>query len=129
VLRTVVTDAFLDRLAREGLRVREYRVGPGGRVACTVTPDDDLVVGRLVAPLGGVGRVDLALCDAEEQEQHRLRDVPINPPATEVVVTAPIDVLRALPASVRHYRLIAVEAAGERVLGEYTFVHTPSVPL
>ncbi len=70
--------------------------------------------------------MDLALCDAEGLEQHRLHDIPINPPTTEVVVTAPIDVLRALPASVRHYRLLAVEGAGERLLGEYTFVHTPS---
>ena len=128
-LRIVVTSAFLDRLAREGLRVREYRVDAGGRVACTVTADDDLVIGRLVAPLGGVGRVDLALCDAEGREQERLHDIPVNAPANEVVVTAPIDVLRALPASVRRYRLIAVEAGGERLLGEYTFEHAPSVPI
>lgn len=126
-LRVVVTEAFLDRLAREGLRVREYRVAPGGRVACTVTADDDVVVGRLTAPLAGVGRVDLALCDAEGREQQRWPDIPVNPSEGEVVFTAPIDVLRTLPASVRRYRLIAVEAGGERLLGEYTFVHTPSV--
>jgi hypothetical protein len=126
-LRVVVTGAFLERLAREGLRVREYRVAPGGRVACTVTPDDDLVIGRLAASLAGVERLDLALCDAEGREQQRLRDIPVNPTATEVVVTAPIEALRALPASVRSYRLIAVEADGERLLGEYTFAHTPSV--
>lgn len=126
-LRVVVTDGFLERLVREGLRVREYRVAPGGRVACTVTADDDLVVGRLAAPVGGVRRVDLAVCDAEGREQQRLQDIPVNPSGREVVVTAPIDVLRALPASVRRYRLIAVEAGGERLLGEYTFVHNPSV--
>ncbi len=127
-LRVVVTDAFLNELVRDKLRVREYRVAPGGRVACTVTADDDLVVGRLAAPLTGVGRVDLALCDAQGREQQRLQDIPVNPARPEVVVTAPIDVLRTLPASVRRYRLIAVEAGGERLLGEYTFEHTPSVP-
>ena len=59
-LRVVVTDAFLNRLAQEGLHVREYRVTPGGSVACTVTAEDDLVVGRFVAPLGGVGAVGRA---------------------------------------------------------------------
>jgi hypothetical protein len=122
----VVTAALVDRLAREGLRVREYRVAPGGRVACTVTPEDDLVVGRLAAPFPGVGRLDLALCDAEGREQQRWPDIPVSPEGREVVFTAPVDALRALPASVRRYRLIAVESDGERLLGEYTFEHTPS---
>lgn len=125
-VRVVVTDAFLNRLVQEGLRVREYRVTPGGRVACTVTADDDLVVGRFVAPLGGVGRVDLARCDAEGREVQRFRNLPFNPARGEVLFTARTDVLRTLPASVQRYRLIAVEASGERVLAEYTFAHTPS---
>jgi hypothetical protein len=125
-LRVVVTDAFLNRLAQEGLHVREYRVTPGGRVACTVTADDDLVVGRFVAPLAGVERVDLAQCDAEGREVQRFRDLPFNPAGGEVLFTARTDVLRALPASIQRYRLIAVEVGGERVLTEYIFAHTPS---
>jgi len=126
-LRVVVTDAFLNRLTQEGLRVREYRVTPGGRVACTVAADDDLVVGRFVAPLGGVARVDLAQYDAEEREVQRFRDLPFDPAAGEVLFTARTDVLRTLQATVQRYRLIAVETSGERVLAEYTFAHTPSV--
>lgn len=125
-LRVVVTDAFLNRLAQEGLHVREYRVTPGGSVACTVTAEDDLVVGRFVAPLGGVGRVDLAQYDAEGREVQRFRDLPFDPTAGEVLFTARTDVLRTLPATVQRYRLIAVEAGGEHVLAEYTFAHTPS---
>ena len=37
----------------------------------------------------------------------------------------PVDMLRAMPASVERMRLIAVEPQGERLLGEYTFDHTP----
>lgn len=125
-LRVVVTDAFLNRLVQEGLRVREYRVSPGGGVACTVTAEDDLVVGRFVAPLGGVERVDLAQYDAEGRELQRFRDLPFDPTAGEVLFTARTDVLRTLPATVQRYRLIAVEADGEHVLAEYTFAHTPS---
>jgi hypothetical protein len=126
LLRVVVTDAFLNRLAEEGLRVREYRVTPGGGVACTVTAEDDLVIGRFVAPLGGVERLDLAQYDAQGLELQRFRDLPFDPTAGEVLFTARTDVLRTLPATVQRYRLIAVEAGGEHVLAEYTFAHTPS---
>ncbi len=125
-LRVVITDAFLNRLAQEGLRVREYRATPGGRVACTVTAEDDLVVGRFVAPLGGLVRVDLAQYDAGGREVERFADLPFDPSRGEILFTARVDVLRTLPATVQSYRLLAVEAGGERVLAEYTFAHTPS---
>ncbi len=126
VLRVVVSDAFLARLAREGLRVREYRVPAGGSVACTVTARDDLLVGRLVAKIQEARRVDLVLCDAVGREQRRLEDVPIRPGGGEVAMLEPIDLARKLPASVLRVRMLAVEPAGERLLGEFTFNHTPS---
>src|ERR1041384_2552589 len=43
-LATIVTREFLDRLAREGLRVREYALQRGGSVACTVTAQDDFLI-------------------------------------------------------------------------------------
>ncbi len=52
-LRMVVSDAFLKRATEEGLRVHEYALRPGDRVECTVTADDDLLVGRLAADLSG----------------------------------------------------------------------------
>jgi anti-sigma factor RsiW len=36
-LRMVVSDAFLQRAAEDGLRVREYAPPSGGSVQCTVT--------------------------------------------------------------------------------------------
>jgi len=62
-LRMVVSDTFLKRVAEEGLRVREYAPSPGGGVQCTVTEEDDFLIGRLAANLGGAKRVDLSLCD------------------------------------------------------------------
>ena len=50
-LRMVVSDAFLQRAAEEGLRVREYSVPAGGSVNCTVTAEDDVLIGRLAANL------------------------------------------------------------------------------
>ena len=57
VVRAVVTSAFLERLVDEGLRVREYRLVPGGSVECTVTPSDDLVAARLAADLRGAQQI------------------------------------------------------------------------
>ena len=67
----VVSDAFLKRAAEEGLRVREYAPPPGGSVQCTVTAEDDILVGRLAANLSAAKRVDLCICDDRGIEQIR----------------------------------------------------------
>ncbi len=125
-VRAVVTSAFLARLAAEGLAVREYRLAPGQRVECTVEPGDDLLASRLMADLRGAARVDLVACDAEGREAGRVTDIPVDPAAQEVVLLERIDQVRALPAHVLRVRLVAPEAGGERLLGEYTFVHSPA---
>ncbi|MBI2156495.1 MAG: zf-HC2 domain-containing protein [Candidatus Rokubacteria bacterium] len=126
VVRAVVTSAFLERLIDEGLRVREYRLVPGGSAECTVTPSDDLVAARLAADLRGAEHVDLVKCDADGREENRLKDIPVSASAQEVVLLERIDRIRALPARVQRVRLVAPDADGERLLAEYTFVHTPS---
>lgn len=123
---TVVPGAFVERLVAEGLRVRQYRLAPGGSVQCTVHARDDLVAARLAADLRGVTRAHLVTCDAEGREARRIEDIPLTASTDEVVVVERTDRLRALPAVVERVRLVTPEAAGERVLGEYTFVHTPS---
>ena len=125
-VRAVVTSAFLERLIDEGFRVREYRLVPGGSVECTVTPSDDLVAARLAADLRGAQRIDLVKCDAEGREENRLKDIPVSASAQEVVLLERIDRIRALPARVQRVRLVAPDADGERLLAEYTFVHTAS---
>ena len=62
-VHAVLTAAFIRRLQQSGVRVREYRLQPGGSVNCTVAPEDDLVVAHLHAPLGDVERLDLLLDD------------------------------------------------------------------
>ncbi len=126
VVRAVVTGAFLQHLVDNGLTVREYRLAPGGRVECTVTPSDDFVAARLAADLRGARRIDLVRCDADGREQMRLQDIPVSPSEQEVVLLERIDRIRALPACVRRVKLVAQGAEGERLLAEYTFVHTPS---
>ncbi len=128
-LRMVVSEAFLKRAAEEGLRVREYAPPAGGAVACTVTADDDILIGRLTADLSGVTRVDLCICDQSGLEQLRLPDIPVHSGASSVVYQESITFAKALPDNRMIARLVAVdEAGGERLLGEYTFNHTRSLP-
>ncbi|MCL4799080.1 MAG: zf-HC2 domain-containing protein [Burkholderiales bacterium] len=124
-VRAVVTDAFLERLAAAGLKVREYRVPPGGSVNCTVAPDDDLLVSRLEAPLAGLEQVDVVLLDVPGKAYERLRDVPFDAKAGAVVVAERIDIIRAAPAGRGRMQLFAVSGEAERLLGEYTFNHAP----
>ncbi len=127
-LRMVVSEAFLARAAEEGLRVRQYSPPPGGGVQCTVTAEDDILIGRLAANLEGAKRVDLLICDAQGAEQLRLPDIPVRSGAGSVIYQESISFAKAMPTSVMVARLVAVDEAGERPLGEYTFNHTRSIP-
>src|SRR5688500_20197846 len=53
-----VSGRFIERLREDGLHIREYRLAAGGSVACTVAPDDELLVSYLQAPLEGVRQLD-----------------------------------------------------------------------
>jgi len=123
-LPTVLLPAVVERLLQEGRRVREYRVPPGGGVQCTVGPDDDVVLARLTAELGGVSQLDLVIRVDDGPEQ-RLADLPFDPAGGELVFAPSADTLRAQPAHVQRLRLVAVDPQGDRVLGEYTFQHAP----
>jgi hypothetical protein len=128
-LRMVVSDAFLERARKEGLRVREYAPPAGGGVECTVTAEDDLLIGRMAADLSGAKRVDLCLCDERGIEQQRLADIPAHAGATSVAYQESITYAKGLPTSKMIARLVAVdETGGERLLGEYAFNHTRSLP-
>jgi hypothetical protein len=124
-VQVVVTPSFLETAAREGLRTQQYRVPPGGRVACTVTPEDDLLVERLQADFRGVSRLDV-VSELEGQPERRIEDVPVSPDALELILAQAMPALRALGRSVMRVRLLAQEEEGERLLGEYTFAHTPT---
>jgi hypothetical protein len=128
-LQMVVSDVFLRRAAEEGLRVRQYAPPRGGGVQCTVTAEDNILIGRLAADLKSAMRVDLAFCDEHGAEQLRMRDIPVNPSAEHVIIQESMTFAKAMPTSTLIARLLAVDEAGsEQLLGEYTFNHTRSLP-
>ena len=118
----VLTGTFVARLKAAGLRVREYPVSSGGSVACTIAPEDDLVVSRLRASLGGIERLDLVL-QGPAPHGARLQDVPFNSQAGEVIFAPSAAYLRTLDTLTQRLQLIAVAESGERLVGEYTFNH------
>jgi Putative zinc-finger len=128
-LRMVVSDAFLERASAEGLRVRQYSAPAGGSVECTVTADDDLLIGRLAANLSAVRRVDLCVYDDTGVEKLRLSDIPIRSGASSVIYQESITFAKAAPTNTMIIRLVTFDEAGiELPLGEYTFNHTRSLP-
>lgn len=120
---TVVGPAFAQRLAERGLRLREYRVAPHGQVNCHVDPEDDLVLSRLSAPLAGLSRLDMVLHPGDGGPAQRAEDIPFDAERGEVVIVMPMQRLRALPSGTERVELLAVDAAGERRVGDYTFIH------
>jgi hypothetical protein len=128
-LRMVVSEMFLKRAARDGLRLREYAVPPGGSVQCTVTAEDDILIGRLVADLSGTKRVDLCICNEHGVEQLRLRDIPLHAGAGSVAYQESITSMKSAPTLKMIARLVTFDEAGsEFLIGEYTFNHTRSLP-
>ena len=128
-LRIVVSDAFLKRAEEEGLRVREYTPPVGGGVECTVTAEDDILIGRLAANLSGARRLDLCICDERGIEQFRMPDIPFQSGAGSVAYQESITFAKTMPAHKMIARLVTFDDAGdERLLGEYTFNHTRSLP-
>ncbi len=128
-LQMIVSDAFLKRAAEEGMRVRQYAPAAGGSVQCTVTAEDDLLIGRLAANLADARQVDLSFCNQDRVEQMRMADIPFHAESGRVIVQQSITWAKAAPTETLIVRMLDHdEAGGERLLGEYTFNHTRSMP-
>jgi hypothetical protein len=128
-LTMIVSPEFLRRAAENGMRIREYPVAPGGSVACTVTPEDDFLIGRLAVDLRGASRVDLSICDESGIELARLVNIPFDVASGAVVWQQSITYAKAAPSGSMVARLFSVqEPSTERLLGEYSFIHTRTMP-
>jgi hypothetical protein len=125
----VASARFVEAMKRARLRLREYRLGPGETVSCTIASDDDAVVSRVRAPVANARRVDaLWRIELAGMPDHdvRLEDVPFDATSGEVLFMPGAAALRKMPAHTQRLRLVAVDEKGERLLGEYAFAHTPS---
>jgi hypothetical protein len=71
-----------------------------------------------------VSRLDVVSRRSIDAAEEVFRDIPFNALKGEVVITTKIARLRAMPSHQHRMRLVAVDASGERVIGDYLFNHT-----
>jgi hypothetical protein len=121
----VASEALIHRMKEAGLTMREYDVRPGGSVSCTITPEDDFVVSNLHASLKGVDRLDVIIDDGSGGT-HRIADVAFDPEADHLAVVPSAAYLRTLGHVRQRMHLVAMDGDDERVIGDYTFDHSPS---
>jgi hypothetical protein len=122
-LHSVVTDAILNRLAADGVRIRMFTLEGTEIVPCAVWADDDLVVSRLRADFAGVDSVTIVARQASGEEISRLSEVPVRPGQREILNAFSAAHLRKLPATRVHLTVTAQIGSGERTVAAYTLEH------
>jgi hypothetical protein len=122
-VHSVVTDAMLNRLAADGVRIRMYTLDGTRPVACAVWAGDDLVVARIRADLAGIEAVTIVTRQASGEEIGRLDDVPVRPGQQEILNAFSAAHLRLLPPTRVQVSVLAHGVGHERTLAEYTLEH------
>lgn len=122
-LHSVVTDAILNRLAADGVRIRMFTLEGNAIVPCAVWADDDLVVARLRADLTDVDSVTIVTRQASGEEVGRLSDVAVRPGQREILNAFSAAHLRTLPATRVQVTVTAHSGSGEQTIAEYTLEH------
>jgi anti-sigma factor RsiW len=121
-----VTDAVLNRLAREGVRVRTYALSPGAVVPCAVWEDDELMALRLRADFGGAGEFTLSQRVGGAEVSRTTGQVAAGSHG-ELIYVQPAAWVRQLPVVELEILLIAHHGDEERPIGTYTLAHGGSL--
>jgi len=116
-----VTDAVLNRLAREGVRVRTFALSPDAVVPCAVWEGDELMALRLRGDLGGAGEFTLTQRIGGTEVSRAAGQVA--PSHGEIIYALPAAWVRQLPVAEVEVLLTASEGGEERPVGRYTLVH------
>ena len=121
-----VTDDVLNRMAREGVHVRQFVLSPGAVVPCAVWEDDEVMALRLRANFGGAGEVTMSQRVAGNEVLRSTGHVNASSPG-EMIYTLSAAWVRQLPVVNVEVVLTATEEGKERTLGSYTLVHEGSL--
>ena len=122
-LHSVVTEAILNRLAADGVRIRMFTLDGSGVVPCAVWADDDLVVSRIRADFAEVDSVTIVTRQASGEEIGRVSDIAVRPGQHEILNAFSAAHLRKLPATRVQVTLTGQSGRSERTLAEYTLEH------
>ena len=122
-VQSIVTDAVLNKLSREGVRVRTYALEAGTFVPCAIWPEDDLVVSRLKGDFSGYDELTLVLKADEGRELSRNTEIPLLSGTHEIITATSAVHLRQLP-SMRLRMIVSGKRGGaEHVIAEYGLEH------
>ena len=116
----IISRALLNKLQRDGVRVRQFTLDPGEIVPCAAYPGDDVVVTSLQANLTGVHAVSLRVTGPGDTLFGAIDDIPVSPTATGVLWATPGVFVRSMPSTQLRLTLRSADA----VLGEYVLEHT-----
>ena len=117
-----VTDTVLNRLARDGVRVRTYTLSPGAVVPCAVWEDDELMALRLRGDFGGAGEVTLFQRVGGTEVGRAAGEIPASSHG-ELLYLEPAARVRQLPAAELEVVLTTHDRGAERLIASYTLVH------
>jgi anti-sigma factor RsiW len=109
-----VTDAVLNQLAREGVRVRSFALTPGALVPCAVWEDDELMALRLRGDFGDATAFTLL---------ERVAGSELARVTGEVIYAMPAASIRHLPIVDVDILLMANDGDTQRTVGRYTLAH------
>jgi anti-sigma factor RsiW len=121
-----VTDAVLNRLSREGMRVRTYALSPGAVVRCAVWDDDEVMALRLRADFGAASEFTISQRVAGTEVIRATGQLAAGPRG-EIIYAMPAAWVRQLPVVEVEVLLTANEGGGDRPIGSYTLIHEGSL--
>lgn len=127
--QAIVTDDVLNRLAREGVRVRSYVLEPDAVVPCAIWEDDEVAITRLRADFSRCAVVSVVTELEPGEELDRVAGIPVHAGTREIIAAFSAARLRALPR--RRIRLTLsgapAEGAAEEPIARYTLDHAGPV--
>jgi hypothetical protein len=122
-VQSIVSDAVLNKLSRDGVRIRTYAPERGTFIPCAIWPEDDLVVSRLRGDFSGYDELTLVLKADDGPELSRNVDIPLISGTREILTATSASHLRRLP-SMRVRLIVSGRRGGtEQVIGEYGLEH------
>ncbi len=117
-----ITDAVLNQLSRDGVRVRTFALSPGAFVPCAVWDDDELMALRLRGDFSGVSEFTLSQRVAGAEVIRATGQVAAGSQG-EIIYATPAEWVRQLPVVHVELLLTAHEGGQARPIGNYTLVH------
>lgn len=126
-LSGMISRGMVNRLQRDGVRVRLFSLSPGETVPCAAFPSDDVMIAALRADFSEVQGVALSVVGPDGMPMPSFEEIPVSPSEREVYWALPGALVRQFPSM----RLeLTLTSAGEdrAVLGEYVLEHSGGQP-